>query len=370
MRNVTLTAGIVAIVLGLLSAEALAQRSGSNRGAFSIESPFKGVVVSTTPVALTVKGEFNPPTAPAGKPGSGSKSKADPRTVHFLIKGAKITRGGWRSCKLNDLEKGTAVTVTFTPPTQGRGKFVASQIDIAEELAAAEQPILGKPGKLLFGDDFSRSQMPPKWRLGKGFWEIHDGVVTAAENPDDHHGAYAYADPRFPYKDIVAQFSFKFDGSTACHFMMEDSNYKGSHAGHIIRATVTPAAAMLADSKFGGMKNEIHDKMIDPQTTAEEKKQLQASIKDKSVSFKITLDAAKWHEARVEVVGDEMLLSIDNQPVGYLKSEGVDHPTKNMVGFTVSGKSTQLDNVRVWEATARSDWSQSRADVLAALRKQ
>ena len=71
----------------------------------------------------------------------------------------------------------------------------------------------------------------------------------------------------------------------------------------------------------------------------------------------------------MEVVGDEMLLSIDYRPVAYLKSEGVDHPTKNMVGFTVGGKSMQLDNVKVWEATLRDDWSQTRSAVQSALKK-
>jgi hypothetical protein len=352
-----------------MGTEAVAQGVGGGPAGASTESSFKGVVVSVTSVGLTVKGESTSPNASGGKASGGSKSKADVRSVHFLTKGAKVTRGGWRACELKDIEKGATVTVTFTPPAQRRAKFVATQIDVAEDVSVEKQPILGVTGKLLFGDDFARSEMPPKWRLGKGFWEIHDGVVTAAENPDDNHGAYAYAEPRFAYKDIVAEFSFKFDGSTGCHFMMEDSNYKAAHAGHIIRATITPTSANLADSKFGSMKNEIFEKMKDPQTTPEQKKQIQASIKDKSASFKIALDLDKWHEARVEVVGDEMLLSIDNQPAAYLKSEGVDHPTKNMVGFTIGGKSTQLDNVKVWEATARADWSKNRSAIEAALRK-
>ncbi|MCX6898311.1 MAG: hypothetical protein NT105_06380 [Verrucomicrobia bacterium] len=372
MKNVKLTVGIVATVLSLMIPDAMAQGQGPNPDAINIESPFKGVVFNMNPTGLTVRGELNPPNPPANKTSGSSKIKSENRSVHFAIKGARITRGGWRPCELKDLQRGDSVTVTFMAPKQGSSKFAATQVDIAKtELSAADKlPILGKPGKLLFEDDFSRSAMPPKWRLGKGFWEIHDGVVAAAENPDDHHGAYAYAEPRFPYKDIVAEFSFKFDGSTGCHLMMEDSNYKGAHAGHIIRATVTPTSAQLADSKFGTMKNEIYEKNKDPNTSPEEKKQIQESIKDKAASFKIALDPGKWHQARVEVVGDEMLISIDNQPVGYLKSEGVTHPTKNMVGFTVAGKSTQLDNVKVWDATVRSDWSRNRSDVLAVLRKQ
>jgi hypothetical protein len=371
MKTMKLTAGIAATVLSVMIPNATAQTPGANPDAINIESPFRGVVVNITPIGLTVKSEPAPTSPPAGKTGGITRVKSDSRGVHFATKGARITRGGWRPCELKDLQRGDTVTITFTPPKQGSSKFIATQVDIAKEPTAAEKlPILGKAGKLLFEDDFARNAMPPKWRLGKGFWEIHNGIVTAAENPEDHHGAYAYAEPRFPYKDIVAEFSFKFDGSTGCHFMMEDSNYKGAHAGHIIRATITPTSTNLADSKFGGMKNEIYEKMKDTSTSAEEKKSIQESIKDKSASFKTALAAGQWHQARVEVVGDEMLLSIDNQPVGYLKSEGVNHPTKNMAGFTVAGKSTQLDNLKVWEATVRPDWPKNRADLLAVLKKQ
>src|ERR1700738_2318837 len=68
---------------------------------------------------------------------------------------------------------------------------------------AADAPtLLAKPGKELFADDFSRAEMDAEWRVGKGLFSIQDGVVTAAENPDDKHGAYAYVNPRFDYKDI------------------------------------------------------------------------------------------------------------------------------------------------------------------------
>jgi hypothetical protein len=369
MRYVRLMAASVASVLSLVSVVAMAQGQGAAATTAGEQSSFKGVVVSISPAALTVKGEFEESAAATGSTATSSAAKARARTMHFLIKGAKVTRGGWRAAELTDIEKGATVTVTFPQPAQRRGRFVATQIDLAEAVSVEKRPILGEAGKLLFGDDFARSEMPPKWRLGKGFWEIRDGVVVAAENPADNHGAYAYAEPRFVYKDIVAEFSFKFDGSRSCHFMMEDSTYKLAHAGHIIRATITPTTANLNDSKFGSMKNEIYEKMKDPQTSPSEKKRLQESIKDKSVTFKIALDAEKWHEARVEVVGDEMLLSIDYRPVAYLKSEGVDHPTKNMVGFTVAGKSMQLDNVKVYAATPRSDWAKDRESVQATLQK-
>ena len=234
------------------------------------------------------------------------------------------------------------------------------------------KPILATPGKLLFEDDFAREEMAPKWSIGKGFWTIHEGVVTVAENPDDHHGAYAYVKQKMEFKDIVAEFSFKFDnsGRLICSLMMEDSKYKGSHAGHIIRASVYSGQTEMVDMKTGGMKNEYVEKMKDPKTTDAEKKALRESIKDTRAEYQLMFEKNQWHQARVEVVGDEMLLSIDGKPAGYLKSPGVDHPTKNELGFTVNNKTCQLKGLKVWEASASPDWSAKRAEVIASLQKK
>ena len=235
--------------------------------------------------------------------------------------------------------------------------------------AAPEGATRAAAGKLLFEDDFSRPDLTPKWKPGKGFFEVKDGAVTISENPDDKHGAYAYVQPKFPFKDIVAEYSAKLDGSRACHLMVNDTAYKEAHAGHILRATIYPGKVDLADYKFGAMKNEIFDKMKDPKTTDEEKKKLRDSIKDKSAGFKVDADLAQWHQIRVEIVGDEMLLSIDGKPAGYLKSAGLDHATKNAIGFEVGGKSALVKSMKIWEATASPDWASRRDAVVASLKK-
>jgi hypothetical protein len=237
----------------------------------------------------------------------------------------------------------------------------------ARAFAADEQPLLARPGKLLFEDDFSRGEIGPKWKVGMGFFNIENGVLRGAENPADKHGGFAKT--RFEFKDVVAEFSFKFDGSTSFNFTMDDSSYKASHAGHICRVSVYPTQIYLGDMKFGAMKNEVYAKLHDPNTTPAEKKEVQASIKDKSATFKMAIDPAAWHQARVEIVGDEMLVSIDGKTAGYLKSEGIGHPSKNLLGFTILGTSTLLDNVKVWEATASPEWATRRADVVAAIRR-
>jgi hypothetical protein len=169
--------------------------------------------------------------------------------------------------------------------------------------------------------------------------------------------------------DIIAEYSVKMDGGRACHFMINDSNYKESHAGHILRATLLAGKVNVADYKYGAMKNEIFEKNKDPNTTPDEKKKLRASIKDKQAVFTTDADFAQWHVIRVEIVGDEMLVRIDGKPAGYIKSAGIDHPTKNALGFEISGKSWELKNMKVWEATASPDWSAQRDAVIASLAK-
>jgi hypothetical protein len=232
--------------------------------------------------------------------------------------------------------------------------------------AAAALATAGKP---LFEDNFARDEMKPKWRVGKGFFTVKDGVVTIAENPEDKHGAYAYVTPSFVFKDIIAEFSVKTDGGRACHLMINDSKYKEAHAGHILKMTVMPGKVNLADYKFGAMKNEIFDKMKDEKTTAEEKKKLRESIKDKSADFKVAAEPAQWHTVRVEIVGDEMLASIDGKPAGYIKSEGIGHATKNAIGFEVGGKSVLVKDMKVWDAKPASGWESHRQAVIGSLTK-
>jgi len=235
--------------------------------------------------------------------------------------------------------------------------------------AAESAPELAKPGKSLFADDFSRADLKPKWRVGKGFFTVKDGVVSVAENPEDKHGAYAYVTPGFAYKDIVAEFSIKMDGARSCSLMVNDSKYKESHAGHILKATVLMGKVNVADWKFGAMKNEIFDKMKDTNTSAEEKKKLRESIKDKSADFKVDADMAQWHVVRLQIAGDEMLVSLDGKPTAYLKSEGINHAAKNAIGFEVGGKSVLIKDMKVWEAAPASDWAAHRDAVVASIKK-
>jgi len=235
--------------------------------------------------------------------------------------------------------------------------------------AADTESLLSRPGKLLFEDDFSRSKMEPKWTLGKGAYLVEDGVAKLVEDRSADHGPAMKAAPRFPYKDIVAEYSIKPEASKVSHIEMKDRSYKGSHVGHIATVSITPVSLKLSDYKLGVMKNEYYDKLCDTKLSGEEKQKIKDSLKAFAPGFPIKLDLTQWHQVRIELVGDEMLVNIDGKPAGYLKSEGISHPTKDTFEFSTRGKATLLDNVKVWEAVPSPEWPSRRAAVLAALPK-
>jgi hypothetical protein len=239
----------------------------------------------------------------------------------------------------------------------------------APAFAAESKPVMVTPGKVIFEDDFASGAMKPKWNVGKGDWSVKDGVVTAFEIPEDHHGAYAYINPNVEYKDVIVEFSFKLDTAKNLHLNMRDSKYKGSHAGHILQAVIMPDKVQLQDMKLGGMKNEYYDITSKPTVTPEQKKEIQEKVKDKTATYKAAFDVSAWHQGRVEVLGDEIVISIDGTPCGYLKSEGINHAEKNMIGFTIGGKSAEIKNVKAWDATAALDWTSRRDEVIAGLKK-
>src|SRR5947209_4347036 len=107
----------------------------------------------------------------------------------------------------------------------------------ASFLSAAEpppdaRPLLTKPGKLLFREDFSENphEQDKKnkvrrggWQSGKGTWEMKDGVLVGAEKLEDKHGAML-TKPGLAFHDAAVQVSFRLDGAKA--FTL-DANAKG-----------------------------------------------------------------------------------------------------------------------------------------------
>ena len=72
----------------------------------------------------------------------------------------------------------------------------------------------------------------------------------------------------------------------------------------------------------------------------------------RSKTYPAKLEAGKWYTLVVETVGDEMRVTLDGQPAGYLKSSGIAHATKSKIELGVAGKDGFFDDIKVWNAEA------------------
>ena len=96
------------------------------------------------------------------------------------------------------------------------------------------------------------------------------------------------------------------------------------------------------------MRNDIFEMRRDPKLKEAASKLLQG----RGFNAKVNLEFNRWYDMTIEVAGDRMRVSLDGEAIGYLKSPGLAHPTKESVHFTVSGKETHFDDVKIWKAEA------------------
>lgn len=208
---------------------------------------------------------------------------------------------------------------------------------------AAEVPApFASRGKPLFADDFSRTALGA-WRSSIPTFTVADGVLKGSQTRDDHG---AVIRTKVAFKDGIVECRFRFESATSFNVVFDDKSYKGSHAGHICRVAVTPKQVRLGDDKEGVMRNDIFAMRQDPKRKAE----ADPLLMGRSQAVPVQLEPRRWYRLRIEIVGEAMRVSLDDKPVGHLKSPGIGHATKAEFGFTVSGREAQFDDVRVFAA--------------------
>ena len=188
-------------------------------------------------------------------------------------------------------------------------------ISFADDLAISTK------GDLLLEDSLAEVGKP--WRTAKGEWEPTEGGVLGSEIEADKHGAVM----RHPlaFKDVVIEFSFKLDGARGISLSINDAK------GHVCRLSITKAG-------FQARKDD-HDH----------------DGPDKAVPFeqvKHSLDDGKWHTAVVELVGGDMVCTIDGKISR--GSDALIATDKANLGFTVAGQSAGFKDLKAWAAKAKN----------------
>jgi hypothetical protein len=191
-------------------------------------------------------------------------------------------------------------------------------------LAGGREPLMTKKGKLLLEDSFASFQSTARggggWTVNKGEWKIADGVLLGVEKKEDKHAAVIRRDLAF--HNAIFEFSFQFTGGRALHLSLNGAK------GHISRVTITPTSITVrrdADKSKAGDKGEaLHTRTVN-------------------------LRHGEWYTMLVEVLGDKMLASMDEQNAALGESPGLNLDKTN-IGFPVAGEGVKLRGLRVWEA--------------------
>src|SRR5688500_13391885 len=181
--------------------------------------------------------------------------------------------------------------------------------------------------RLIFSDDFSSNAFGPRWGHYKSSSVVKDGTLIGITGETSDHSAVDNI--KFDgERDLQVSVKFRFVSEKAKSFNVwfDDKNYKGSHAGHICQATISPTSVNLSDAKTGGfdLTNDLYARKKENKLTDAEKKML--TTKSKNFPNKISLQ--DWHTLVVQTKGDEISVSIDGKIVGSFKSEGVNHDHK------------------------------------------
>jgi len=214
---------------------------------------------------------------------------------------------------------------------------------LATTLAAAPvPPPVAKKGVMLFSDDFSRAELGTAWQAVWPKITRAEGTLHATQEVPNH-GAVARA--KLPLRDGIMEFRFRLGEGAVLTAVWNDRDYKESHGGHILRVGLSRGQLRLGDDKES-LRHEIVEMKKDPAKKSEVARLTAGRV----VSLPAPIETGRWHKAAIEFLGDELRVSLDGQPAGYLKSSGLAHPTKQDFHFTFTGKDLAVDDVFVWAA--------------------
>lgn len=226
----------------------------------------------------------------------------------------------------------------------------------AADLSKVPAESIAVKKELLFSDDFEGATRPKEWHRVVPTFAFENGVLKGTQTRDKDMPApngksiikahAAVHGLEVPTRDSVVEVKIRFDGATMIDVEFDDRQYTGAHYGHLCRAQIRLNSVTLIDERDGNMRHDIREMRADPARKAEAAKLLIG----RSATFPTKLQAGQWYTLVVETVGDEMRVTIDGKPAGYLKSSGIGHATKSKIELGVAGKVGLFDDIKVWNA--------------------
>ena len=212
---------------------------------------------------------------------------------------------------------------------------------VVPDVCAKPSPLRLEPGRTYLRDDFKRKDLQDEWKVGLGTAEVVDGEVVCGELEKDNHSGILWTEVEF--EDLVMSFDFTFEGADNFNLVFGDSNYDGSHAGHIVRVQVFPDRVSIEDNKEGFYKKEIFSRKND----REFMDSVQDELEEKQVREDARIRDGKTYSITVMIKGEQLTVMLGKKHVASLISPGIAHETKNRISLMTKGQFVKYDNFRI-----------------------
>lgn len=212
-------------------------------------------------------------------------------------------------------------------------------------------------GKLVFEDNFNRNaKVETKEDLGLGWRtnsktragghkqaDLRDGKLFIEMYKDaDHSTSILHA---APFDDGIVKVKFQMLNPKGFRLNFNDPKAKDlSHAGHVCQVSITPKQIGIMDQITGLFSMDIYNKRKE----GTDKKVIAELVKNKSKTFKATLELNHWYEITIVFQEETLTVFIDNQVVGEFKSAGFDHKVKDNIAFSLDSSSAEFDDLRIY----------------------
>ena len=245
-----------------------------------------------------------------------------------------------------------ATSASSNRPLPRRPAMVPAIIPVVILPAVALVAALAAPcraveyGRVIFADDFSADAFGPRWGHYKSSSVVRDGVLVGITAPTSDHSAVDNI--RFAGErdlEVAVRFRFTSDKARSFDVWFDDKDYKGSHAGHICQASISPKGVNLSDAKTGGFTFEggLYERKKAKELTDADKAML--ATKAKWTGRPVAL--GEWHTLVVHTAGDEFTVEIDGTPAASFSSPGIGHATKSLVSLTTNAVDVEYDDFSI-----------------------
>src|SRR4051794_17818326 len=191
--------------------------------------------------------------------------------------------------------------------------------------AGADEP-LGQKGKLIFSDDFSTDRFGTVWSEHIATAGVENGVMFGRQT-GAAHGSVALTKLDLPDGNLICECKVQWEHNVTVAFSFDDMKFRGSMAGHIARVTLEQQLIKLHDDKEGSMN--LNLQALRKSDDAQKKSEAEEAMKLHTFQVPMKLETSHWYLVGIEIVGDQMRVTIDGKPIGLLKSAGLAYPNKS-----------------------------------------